>query len=395
MNIVVFGLGASGRSVVRYLQSRGIQPTLVDDKITEFESLPVLASTLVESASQLIVSPGIPLTHPLVLRSQGVVNDIELAFQEVLNRPKRPKVIGITGSNGKTTTTMLLTHILNCSGIRTEAVGNVGEPILDYIDQDLDCLVVELSSFQLEVARTPVLDASIVLNITPNHLDRHSSFEEYNRAKFRIFDLTLNPEQSFYRTNFQLQGRHVLELGELPQEIEVPESHDTENFLSAYQLASTLGITFNQAVSAYSTFVKPPHRIQYITTVLGVRFWDDSKGTTIDATMKAVQSIPDPIVLIAGGVHKGEPYTAWKSLQGKVKHIVTIGKAASLIRADLEGLIPMTDASTLQDATNIAFKLSSQGYSVLLSPGCASYDMFHDYKDRGLQFQKLVLNLQA
>ncbi len=408
--VLVFGLGLTGRSVVEFLKSQGISFVAVDDKVKEPGVISSAEALQIDGIHRLILSPGIPQSHPLVQKhlKQGaeVIGDVELAFREFKGKKRRPKIIGITGSNGKTTTTLLTTHMLKSAGFHAVAVGNVEEPILKHIETPVDYLVLELSSFQLETIHTPLLDAAIVLNITPNHLDRHTSMEEYAGVKLHILDLALNRENCFVYDQISstngirfgratnLEGRKVKGFGEIPQAIRKAESHDVLNFLAAFHLASTAKVTFKQAVDSYATFVKPPHRIEYVDAISGVQFWDDSKGTTVEATIRAVDTVPDPIILIAGGVHKGEPYTQWQTLKDRVHHIITLGKAAELIESDLKGMIPCTRVSSLKEAVLVAFKQAVPGFSVLLSPGCSSYDMFRDYKDRGIQFKAAVKELK-
>ncbi len=441
---IIFGLGVSGISVARYLDKLGLSFIIVDDKIKKLpDNCPktalISSKEAVESLcnqdgyTHLVISPGISQSHPLVQKASllgvHILGDVELAFRFFKNKnngknslgKKIPKILAITGSNGKTTTTMLAAHILECAGLKAETVGNIGTPLLDYLEYEGDALVVELSSFQLETAKAQVLDACLCTKITPNHLDRHGSMDEYAKVKFNIFNCLKKEGKGFIfesiandfndlmprglkiygrsdASYIKLDGRRVIEdgvfLGYLPKEIHMAESHDAENFLAAYLLVGSFQIPFETAISAYSSFQKPPHRIQYVTTFNGVSFWDDSKGTNLDATMKAVDSIEGPIILIAGGVHKGEPYHIWSKFKNKVSHIVALGQAAHDIEQDLAGVIQTLKVQSLKEAVLKSFELSHEGFSVLLSPGCASYDMFRDYKDRGMQFQSEVLKLK-
>jgi len=373
--------------------------------------LPYLQPYELTSTSRLIVSPGIPPTHPVVQKAAElgceIVGDVELAFREFQLKP-RP-LIGITGTNGKTTATLLTTHMLG----EAKAVGNIGEPLLDELEGS-EPLVIELSSYQLETASTQVLQSAAVLNITPDHLDHHGSMRAYAAAKLRIGSCLKEGARLYVYE--KIEAKNALKYGfekssdlhsdgewivrfqkreiELPAQFRHIRSHDVENFLAAYALARDAGKSPQECVDAFATFEKPPHRIQFVREIDGVKYYDDSKGTNIDAVIRAVESIPGTIVLIAGGVHKGESYHSWiEAFQGRVKAIVAIGQAAPLMEQDLASHIPFTHCSTLAEAVHTAKALAKPSETVLLSPGCASFDMFKSYKDRGEQFQDLILQL--
>lgn len=414
---LIIGLGITGLSVVDFFATRGISTYAIDDNKVDFDAPAVQfltqrqAINQIDKISEVIVSPGVPLSHPVVVacREAGcpILGDIELAFRSLSKRQQF--CAGITGSNGKTTTTELASHMLSVSGIKNETVGNVGTPILSATSLD-NAYVIELSSYQIDITSTPALDVGIILNITPNHLDRYGSMEAYARSKCGIERLIKEGKPLYIGTSFpkgylkylerepvpslHLHVREIIwegqSIGTLPEKIIQSESHHAENFLAALFIAIQAGSTPTQAIEAYDTFKLPPHRVEYVRDINGVLFWDDSKATSIDAVCKAVESIPGQIILLAGGVHKGEPYTMWKSLSHKIEAIITFGQAADIIEADVGQSIHTLRAETLQEAVLTGFKMAKSGMHVLLSPGCASYDMFKDYKDRGEQFQAAV-----
>lgn len=437
-NILVLGLGVSGLSVCRhFIERRDVSLLIFDDQLekalhrtdaaflSECENGKVELLTLdaavtnIERVDLVVASPGIPKNHPLIiaaqLQSREVICDVELACRELLGTI--PQMVGITGSNGKTTVTLLTTHIMNYAGIPAQAVGNIGVPVLDIVEsgeKKYPLLVVELSSFQLETMSTPIFQTGIVLNVTPNHLDYHGSMTAYKKAKLRLqgcirddgslfaHESIENVPAQFYgfreTSDLRSDGKWVIRFGvkevELPASLQGIHSHEVENFLAAYALCRECDISPNICIEAFASFKKPAHRIQFIREVSGVGYYDDSKGTNIAAVMRAVESVPSKVILIAGGMHKGESYSAWIELfQKKVRMIFAIGQAASLIENDLKDTIPVELCATLEEAVLAASKIAQHGESVLLSPGCSSYDMFKNYIERGERFQAQVAKL--
>lgn len=437
-NIVVVGLGLSGRSAIRFLLKRGARVIGVDCQIETLVHLPEIKE-LEKSGLQIdhdqteidftkiqlvILSPGIPLTHTLVhqavLKGIEVIGEIELGCRHV-----PIPILGITGTNGKTTVTLLVNHVLNTCHIRSKALGNVGTPLTQEIDQELmefDTCVLELSSYQLETMRQKVLDVGLILNITPDHLDRYKNMQAYAQAKQQIINC-LKLEYSLfveYRTwqNFSklFEGKVIHTFGytsdsiiysdlkqiyfrgekvfTLPDYLQGIPSHDLENLMGAYALCMSQGISGAQFIEAFKSFKKPPHRIEFVEKFQDVSYYDDSKGTNIDAVIQAVQSLKGPIILIAGGVDKGMGYQSWiKIFQNKVKTILVIGQASNKIYEDLNGYVPVDFMQNLEQAVKKAAAIARKGDSVLLSPGCASQDMFKDYIHRGQVFQQAVRSL--
>ena len=413
--MVVLGLGKTGSSVCEFLESQKIPYLATDDRLQD-ESQKVVQLLDEGKVTAIITSPGIPLSHPLLKNAQEkhveVFCDVEYAFQV-----KKNKMVGITGTNGKTTTTLLTSHMLQFAHVPAKTVGNIGIPIFSALSEQ-ETLVIELSSFQLQTMRTKALKAAVCLNISPNHLDHHATFDEYVEAKRHIATLALEEDAFFvgkkahdaYFTAFtraQIIGfdpscdvysdgiflwRHGCKEGEVPQSLHGKMTHDLENFLAAFALSRYLGVPAECCIESYATFKKPSHRIELIANQNGLFVYDDSKATSIDAVVRAVETLEKDIVLIAGGVHKGFPYTAWKeSFRGRVKKAFLNGPAASFIERDLEGVIDTDLCSSFEEAVHKAFDYASSGDKVLLSPGCSSFDRFSGYEERGKLFQQLAL----
>lgn len=421
-SVAVIGLGKSGVSAAHFLVKQGYSVWVTDDKQTNGpEGMgflpPHQMAARIADYQFVVISPGVPMSHPVAVAAKGcgleVFCDVELAFRQI--QSKDLAMIGITGSNGKTTTTSLTCHLLNSCNKPAKPVGNIGNPILSEIESPASTLVAELSSFQLETMSTAVLDAACILNITPNHLDRHGTMEEYTRAKYRIGACVKPGGQLWvqkacggygkgYYFGFDAacelytDGVGVYRFGKkescLPELLQHSRSHNVENYLAAYSLARLLGADPERCMEAYATFIKPRHRLEYVRTYNGIMFYDDSKATSVDAVLRAVESLTCPIVLIAGGVHKGYPYTSWrKAFKDKVKACVLIGQAADIIEQDLQNCVPIIRAQSLDEAVIKAMSQSRIGDAVLLSPGCASYDMFRSFEERGNKFQEIVCNI--
>jgi|694.fasta_scaffold07759_16 UDP-N-acetylmuramoylalanine--D-glutamate ligase len=434
--ILILGLGLSGRAAAKYVIARGGKVCAVDNNqelLNENQEIEALrrrgvrclhdTNLRVGDFQKLIVSPGIPQTHPLYQQALTfgveILGEMELALRALEN-----PCLAITGSNGKTTTTLLVEHVLNFVGIKARSAGNIGLPLTAIIDTlpKEEVIVLELSSWQLETLRTAAIDAAVVLNITPNHLDRHLTIENYAKAKLNLrhclksgktlymgedcFDhfnyliektaiktFGYSSQSHIYcdRTNVYHEGK--IQFG-VPSIYQGKKSHDVENMMAAFALCMEIGVTGEQFASALPTFKKPPHRIEFVRNIGGVSYYNDSKGTSLDAVVKAVESMDGPSILIAGGVHKGAAYTPWlTAFDGKVRHICAIGQAAEKIRSDLGIKIAVDVFETLEEALVQASSLARNGENVLLSPGCSSYDMFKSYEHRGDEFKRLVETL--
>lgn len=406
-HVLVIGLGKSGKGAIGFLLRRGAHVVGVDqnaalfktDKtLQEFERqgvtlLPDHIVTDITPFSLLVLSPGVPAHHPLLLmaRERGlpVIGEIELACRD-LSQP----VLAVTGTNGKTTVTLLTTHVLNACGRPARAVGNVGAALTAEVDLASadEVLVMELSSYQLETMQSRVIDAAVVLNITPDHLERHGTMENYARAKLSIAKCLKEGGRLFLQAAVAQDYGYLIP--NVPYETFCATKHDKENGLAAARLCSVLGIDLGQFARAAANFQKPPHRIAFVREQRGVQYYNDSKGTNLDAVQKAVNTVPGPIHLIAGGVDKGASYLPWaEAFGGKVCAIYAIGQAAAKIKSELHGQIPVQIFPTLEAAVRRAAMNAARGQTVLLSPGCASFDMFRDYAHRGEEFQKIVAEL--
>ena len=433
--VLVIGLGVSGRAAAKLLLNKGEQVVVADKRSRELqhdpEILPLLKRGVVlvddsvqslQGFSYVVASPGVPQGHALYLAAlqSGIelIGEIELACRYALGR-----MVGITGTNGKTTVTLLIEHVLNAVGKKALALGNVGLPLTAKIGElQTDTIaVLELSSFQLETLQQKVLDCALLLNITPDHLDRYADMEEYARAKIQIGACLKNGDAFFveektygdFRTLFedkpcQLYGydptstfhtdlQRVFFRGRSEFALDThvrKKSHDLENILAAYAVCHFFGVPADLFLAATRTFVKPKHRIQFVREIGGVCYYDDSKGTNIDAVKRAVQALPGQIILIAGGVDKGAPYTSWiEAFAGKVRCILAIGEAKEKLKTELGSAIDVFLEDDLKSAVLHARNLAQPQENVLLSPGCSSFDMFRDYAHRGDEFQSLVNSL--
>ncbi|MBI2743680.1 MAG: UDP-N-acetylmuramoyl-L-alanine--D-glutamate ligase [Chlamydiales bacterium] len=435
---LILGLGVSGRSAAEFLLKKGYAVTAVEKSADLLESNPEIKQLIKNGLTShkesavfekfdfdlLVPSPGVPQKHPLYARAieEGieVVGEAELAFRHMKQR-----AVAITGTNGKTTVTLLVEHILNKSGRKARALGNVGEPLTRYfLNPDPDEIVVaELSSYQLETMNSQVFDAAALLNITPDHLDRYPDMVSYAKAKCSI-EKNLKPrsplfvhEQVLPEFGSLFESRAFLTFGSNPtshfwtdkekvyqgEKVEylLPlvyrgrGSHESENALAAWLLVREFGVTGEQFIQALNSFSKPSHRIEFVAKIEEVSYFDDSKGTNLDAVIRAVEAVPDPVILIAGGVDKGASYTPWiQAFQGKVKRIVAMGQAAQKIRSELGEAIQVEIVTSMEEAVCFAEQRAEKGGSVLLSPGCASFDMFRDYAHRGEEFKRCVNELE-
>jgi UDP-N-acetylmuramoylalanine--D-glutamate ligase len=377
----------------------------------------------------IIPSPGVPADAPLLqaARAKGVTiwSEIELAY-----RFRRGKLIGITGSNGKTTTTSLVEHILRAASFPTILAGNIGTPLISCVERMTNdtVTVVELSSFQLELIHTFRTDISVFLNLTPDHLDRHHSMELYSKAKARIFEnqgeedfAILNADDpattplaptrphvywfsrkqraaqgAFLRGDdivFRNDGREEVVLKR--EEVPLPGAHNLENVLAAIAAARIAGASAKAVAEGVRSFAGVEHRLEFVAEINGVRYYNDSKATNVDATLKALGAFSGRILVILGGKDKGSDYTA---LQGPLRErailALLIGAAADKISNQIDGSVAIERAGTLERAVEIASHTARPGDVVLLAPACASFDQFENYEHRGSVFKALVHELK-
>ena len=443
MNSVVVGLGKTGASCVRYLAKRGDRVSVTDSRRSPpgLAELGELASTielrlggfdlsLLDGASQVLMSPGVSLEEPIArsARARGidVLGDVELFARDV-----QAPVIGITGTNGKSTVTTLVASMAAAAGRRVLAGGNLGEPALDLLEQPKpDLYVLELSSFQLETTTSLVLKAAVVLNVSADHLDRYASVEAYARAKGRILanaaTVVLNADDPWvlamrdkdYRSDaartvtfsierndadFSLlreggrlflacRGEKLLDIARM----KISGLHNAANALASLALGEALGLPREGMLEALQSFPGLSHRASWVADVGGVRYIDDSKGTNVGATIAAVAGMTGPLVVIAGGEGKGQDFKPLAdAFRGKVREAVLIGKDGPAIAAALNGVCDTRPAASMEAAVAAAAHAAHAGDTVLLSPACASFDMFRDYGHRGDVFAAAVLKLKG
>ena len=426
---VVVGLGKTGLSAVRYLRARGVRVAVTDSRSSPPElaalrafdaSVPVslggFDESLLTGSNLVVASPGVATSGPFFSAAQRqglpVVGDIELFASEA-----RAPIVGITGTNGKSTVTTLLGRIAARAGRRVRVGGNLGEPALDLLDPGAELYVLELSSYQLETAGALPLVAGAILNISPDHLDRHGTLEAYAAAKARLFlncaaqvvnaDDPLvralpafNSRREFFSLRADSTARYRLQQHEgtlwltvgdeslLPlAAMKISGLHNAANALACIALADALQLPRAATVAELQEFTGLPHRTQWVAERRGVRYIDDSKGTNVGATMAAVAGLPGPLVLIAGGDGKGQDFAPLAPvLRDKVRHVVLIGRDARIVGRALAGVCPQSHAESLPEAVEAAAAVAVVGDTVLLSPACASLDMFRDYTHRGAVF---------
>jgi UDP-N-acetylmuramoylalanine--D-glutamate ligase len=440
--VLVVGLGKSGLSAALFLRRKGAQVTVSDVRSAESlaKEIPALLDEgiMVEAGGHglltfrrqdlIVVSPGVPLETPELEQAKKfglpVIGELELA-----GRFLKGKILAITGSNGKTTTTTLLGEILKEAGISTLVGGNIGVPVVDLIEPSTPetWSVLEVSSFQLESTEEFHPAVSVILNITPDHLDRHGSFENYARAKERIFAsqdkddaVVLNADNArtaqaasrtsarvywfsiehrvgqgawvedgwvVYRETREAPVEQVIPLGKIPLKGE----HNVENVVAAVCAARQAGAESEAIGRAIEKFQAVEHRLEFVATVNGVDYYNDSKATNVDATAKAVAAFNSGIHLVLGGKDKGSDYTLLSDLlRQRVRAVYTIGAAAEKIEAQLRGVVSLHSCGTLEKAVNAASIAARPGEVVLLAPACSSFDQFENYEHRGRVFKELV-----
>ena len=435
------GLGATGLSSVRYLLERGYAVSGVDSRpqppalatiLQHYPDLPVHTGgfdehALFESADMLVVSPGVSLREPVIVqarkRGAEVLGDVELFAREVT-----APTIAITGSNGKSTVTALAGEMCRVAGLKTAVGGNIGTPVLDLLAEQADVYVLELSSFQLEYTSSLHPAASTVLNISADHMDRYTGMDEYISAKQRIFAgdgvMVLNGDDAAVMAMQQagrktlrfttgvpggdsdygiagydgqpcfVRGDHVI----APvSDLALIGRHNQANALAALALTSVLGVDEAAAVTALKSFAGLPHRTRVVASAGQVTWVNDSKGTNTGSTLAALEGMEAPAILIAGGDGKGQDFSVLRdTVARRARAVVLIGRDAPLIETALNGVVPVRHAKDLPDAVAAAAALAHAGDVVLLSPACASFDMFRNYEDRGQQFEAAVkTHLQA
>lgn len=380
----------------------------------------------------IIVSPGVPLSIPPLVEAFKlqipVLSEIELAY-----RFSQAPFIAVTGTNGKTTTTALIGQLFQDKCKNVVVGGNIGFPLINHVEKlsKEDLFVAELSSFQLETIIDFKPQVSIILNITPDHLDRHGTMATYRSIKAKIFKnqkeediLILNFDDSlvkelaqqaksyvlfFSRKNkleegiYLEDGQLVINIGEgpvpicQPNDIKIKGAHNLENAMAAVGAGYILGLEPEDIKKTLTSFSGVPHRLEEVEEIKGVKFINDSKGTNPDASIKALESFSEPLILIAGGRNKGSSFSDFASkIKEKVKNLILVGEASGEIKKAVEeiGFSSIFEVSNYPEAVTKAFNLAREGDVVLLSPACASFDMFNNFEERGNVFKELVLQLR-
>lgn len=434
--ILVAGMGGSGVSALAFLHEAGARTAAYDAVLTaeraaelqqQFDGLKCysghLQNALADGFDMLVLSPGITRRRPEIEafeRAGGeVLGDVEILARELQGR--RDKIIAITGSNGKTTVTSLVGHLCAACGLDTVVAGNIGTPVLEALrrrgGRPADVWVLELSSFQLETSPSLNADAAVCLNISEDHLERYNDLLDYAHSKTAIFNgkgvQVLNADDVFCRAMkrpnrevkwFSLQpsaagadvysadlaagrlqngGETLLNLADVP----LQGLHNAANVLAALALCEAVGLPRAGLIEAVKSFQGLPHRVEKIGEKNGITFIDDSKGTNVGATVAAVAGLQQPLLLIAGGQGKGQDFTPLRAaLQGKARAVFLIGIDAPQLERDLAGAVPTVRCDSLPEAVRRAYESAQSGDIVLLSPACASFDMFKGYAHRAEVF---------
>ena len=444
--VLVFGTGISGISAVKLLEQAGAMPVLYDgnEALTESQirgKLPegsrariilgALEDAVIEELDLAVLSPGVPTDLPLVdrIRSKGVPiwGEVELAYEN-----SKGKLIAITGTNGKTTTTSLVGAIMKHHQDSVFVVGNIGTPYTQTAPQTREetVTVAEISSFQLETISSFHPQVSAILNITPDHLNRHHTMEEYIRVKesitknqggedtcvlnyedevLREFGKNLHTKVLFFSSLRTLEEGIYLKNGQIvyrmdgreelvadTRDLKLPGRHNHENVMAAVAMTRSMGVPMEEIRQVILSFQAVEHRIEYVTEKQGVVYYNDSKGTNPDAAIKGIQAMDRPTLLIGGGYDKESSYEEWiRAFEGKVRYLVLIGATKEKIARTARGcgFDSILFADTLEEAVHICAQKAERGDAVLLSPACASWDMFPSYEVRGRLFKEYVSKL--
>ncbi len=435
---LVVGLGVTGLSVVRYLSALGESLVVADSRDIppnlqlmqqDYPHVPVhtgvFDNKLFTAARRIVVSPGVPMADAALQAAQQagveIVGDIDLFANEA-----QALVIGVTGSNGKSTVTALISLMLQQSGKRVATGGNIGTPALDLLQQPADAVVLELSSFQLETLHRLPMKTAVALNISADHMDRYADMGAYIASKLAIYqqaeqavvnlDDAVLAAQSLPNdrvTGFTLgrsadnvfgvdevDGERYLAFAGEPlmpvAKLKIKGDHNIANALAALALGNQMGLPMTAMLAALQTFAGLPHRSQWVAQIDGVNWYNDSKATNVGATAAAIKGLPGRHVLIAGGEGKGADFA---ELAGPVKQhvraVVLVGRDAQQIADALAGAAPVAFANDMRDAVQQAQQLAQVGDNVLLSPACASFDMFDNFEHRGDVFMQAVKELQS
>jgi UDP-N-acetylmuramoylalanine--D-glutamate ligase len=440
--IVVIGMGKTGIATARFLGKQGAKVAVTDEQPIdkwggEFEQIAKekwleignYNTRVLTGACIVVPSPGVPPYNALLVealkKNIPVVSEIELAYRFL-----KVPVIAVTGTNGKTTTTTLLGEILKCSGKKTFVGGNIGNPLIEYVEssQKDDFIVAEISSFQLQWTEKFRPFIAVLLNITCDHINYHGSFAEYRRIKTRVFanqtktDFAIlnaaDPEQEEIASIINAQvikfsSKKVLQKGIFIKKnnivfrmpgtneeqyplsvINLPGLHNVENIMAAIMAARFCGCSQENIIAAVAAFRGLPHRIEFVDEKNSIKFYDDSKGTNVGSVVRALETFTQPVILLLGGRDKDGDFETLKPLlAAKAKKVILFGEARNRISSLIGEDIPVLKKAKLREAIESAYKNAQSGDVVLLSPGCASFDEFANYKERGNYFEDVVRNL--
>jgi UDP-N-acetylmuramoylalanine--D-glutamate ligase len=400
---LVIGFGKSGKGAAKLLRSNSIDVSVVDkdDIIEKHEDIRFFKETDSFDLSDIdvaVLSPGIAFSSPIVKRIAekgiNIIGEIELGLNFCKN-----KVLGVTGSNGKTTTVLLIEFILNEAKKSAKAVGNVGISFAHYLSEALphDILILELSSYQLEAMHSKRLSCAAILNITPDHMDRYDNFDAYARAKCHIFDclkedgeLFVNDDiyEKFFRGKRQVRkfndiaGENIL----LKENSKIAK----DNLIAAFAICKSLGVDENVFFSCCGRFKLPPHRMEFVAEVNEICFYNDSKATNVEAVLNALEKVSPPIILIMGGQDKRLSFEKLNYVcRERVKCVFAIGQCSGKIKEEISSVY-VKIVNTMEEAVRAAYKEAKVKDNILLAPACASFDMFKNYEHRGEEFKRCV-----
>lgn len=424
---VVIGYGLTGKAVSLFLKNHGSQVLVFDDNPSlqpvgddvEVRKVGEDFQRIVSEADLVVVSPGVPRSHQVYSSEVEIISELELAYRSC-NIP----MVAVTGTNGKTTVTTLVTQMLASAGYRVEAVGNIGTPVVSVVEKELDFLVVEASSFQLATTKHFRPRVAAWTNFTPDHLDWHVDIDDYWSSKAKIFSnqgagdsavvngndpavmaVTISESVEtirFGKGDFEFsvldnrylasQGKPYIALSDLPRRF----PHDLENALASSAIVDTLGVDLNIAAGVLSNFRGLPHRVELVATIDGISYYNDSKATTPASVVAALSGF-ESAVLIAGGRNKGLDLSPLRTIAANLKAVVSIGDSSEEVKAVFSGLAGLTvlTADSMKEAVFAARSLARAGEAVILSPGCTSFDWYGSYGERGEDFRQIVLSMTS
>lgn len=433
--IAVIGLGKTGLAAAEFFIAKGARVMGTDEKVPELKlpsvdglEIKTYDEGILSGVDLVVPSPGVPPNNPILVsarkRKIPILSELEVAFRHL-----RIPVIAVTGTNGKTTTVTLIGRILSEAGKKVFVGGNIGIPLISYVNgpQDDEFVVVEVSSFQLLWTERFRPHVGILLNVTQDHLDYHGSMSAYREAKELMFVrqeegdyavlngdeaeteilkskirsrvISFSSKRELTPPCLYLAGDEILfawdggSLERYPVSVlKIPGLHNVENFMAALACARLLGCSPGEIEKAVSTFTGVPHRIEPVAEIEGVKYIDDSKGTNCDAVKRALETFSQPVVLLMGGRDKDSDFSVLEPvIVKKVKALIAFGEARERIAEALRGKVRLTVVPTLKEGVRWAKRTASRGDVVLLSPGCASFDEFQDYRERGLKFRQWVM----